>query len=86
MNTLRKLRINAELSQRDVANSMGYSTPQFISNWERGLSWPPVSDIRKLATLYNCNPDHVFDLVLSERISHEKTKLIREYNKKNKKN
>jgi hypothetical protein len=29
---LQTARVNAELSQLDVANHLGYSTPQFISN------------------------------------------------------
>jgi transcriptional regulator with XRE-family HTH domain len=34
---IQKARINAGLSQRDVAEFLGYSTPQFISNWETTL-------------------------------------------------
>ncbi len=41
------------LSQRAVSKQLGYSTPQFISNWERGLSSPPLDVFPQLAKIYN---------------------------------
>lgn len=40
-NMLRKWRENAELSQGDLAEKMGYSSPQIVSNWERGICIVP---------------------------------------------
>lgn len=45
-------RVRAGLSQGDTAVQLGYSTPQFISNWERGISLPPPKCVSKLALLY----------------------------------
>lgn len=39
---LKEKRTCAGLSQWDVAKKLGYSSPQFVSNWERGLSDPPI--------------------------------------------
>ena len=44
---LKQKRVAAGLSQRDVSDELGYSTPQFISNWERGISCPPRRIIEK---------------------------------------
>lgn len=70
MNIFKKYREAAELSQSEVAKRMGYSTPQFISNWERGVSTPPVKDIVKLAGIYKVSPfamlDYLEDLEMSE--------------------
>lgn len=52
---LRGKRLASGKSQGDVRRELGYSTPQFISNWERGLSHPPHRDIRKIADVYGCN-------------------------------
>lgn len=49
---LRAARIKASLSQRDVANRLGYSSAQFVSNWERAISRPPNSAFRELADLF----------------------------------
>jgi len=57
---LKRLRIKAGLKQKDVAKELGYSSPQFISNWERGISSPPVKIIKELANLYKTSPDKLF--------------------------
>ncbi|UXR64525.1 helix-turn-helix domain-containing protein [Bdellovibrio bacteriovorus] len=56
------------LSQKDVSQSLGYTTPQFVSNWERGHSYPPVRIIRKLAEIYRISADELFEHVLSDII------------------
>lgn len=38
---LKQLRIARNLSQKNLAASLGYSTPQYVSNWERGRALPP---------------------------------------------
>lgn len=44
-------RTEAEKSQRDIAKGMAYGTPQFVSNWERGVSLPPLKDAPQIAGL-----------------------------------
>lgn len=61
---LRNKRIAASLSQADVAKELGYSSPQFISNWERGLVLPPLATLPQLLKLYNLNRNEVIDLLL----------------------
>lgn len=52
MNWLKTKREAAHLSQSDVSDKLGYATPQFISNWERGVSVPPRAALPKIAKLY----------------------------------
>jgi len=63
---LKKSRKRSGLSQTEVANQLGYSTPQFISNWERGISGPPISCIKKLAKFYNINEESLFKMTLQQ--------------------
>lgn len=49
---LRTARERNGLTQSDVAKEMGYSTAQFVSNWERALSYPPPKVIPRLAKMY----------------------------------
>ena len=49
---LKKCREKRGLSQKEVSVLLGYSSPQFISNWERGESDPPVKVLAKLAKIY----------------------------------
>lgn len=56
------------LSQKDVSDVMGYNTSQFISNWERGLSLPPIPTLRKLAKVYNINAEILFNVILEAQV------------------
>lgn len=49
---LREKRLKAGLTQWDVAHHLHYSTAQFVSNWERGVSLPPLEALPKLASLF----------------------------------
>ena len=57
-------RIKAGLSQKDVSDKLGYSSPQFISNYERGLCSPPLKKLKKIAELYKIKPKIIADLMI----------------------
>lgn len=59
-NFMKNLRKKANLSQNDVAVEMGYSSPQFISNWERGVSTPPLSSVKTISKLYKTSAVDIF--------------------------
>ena len=50
---LRQKRLEAGLTQLDCAKLLGFSTAQFISNWERGVAKPPLKSVKKVAEIYN---------------------------------
>jgi len=45
---IKEKRLNSGLSQGKLATILGYSTSQFVSNWERGLASPPPKAIPAL--------------------------------------
>jgi transcriptional regulator with XRE-family HTH domain len=49
---LKLRRVSKGLSQNDVSHKLGYSSAQFVSNWERGVSAPPVDKLGDLIGLY----------------------------------
>lgn len=63
---LRQKRLDSGLSQLDVARVLGYSSPQFVSNWERGLVSPPLETIAVLIDLYKISSGEVIDRILDE--------------------
>ena len=63
---LKEKRAKANLTQSDVASKLGYSSPQFVSNWERGLAKPPVFVLRDLTKLYKVSANEMFSVLLSE--------------------
>lgn len=46
---LKKARVQAGLTQKNLADYLGYSSAQFISNFERGISMPPLSKLGRMA-------------------------------------
>lgn len=76
---LKASRVKAGLSQKDVANHLGYETPQFISNWERSISSPPVTSLKKLAELYGVSAEKLFEIVLAEEITTVTESLRRKF-------
>lgn len=81
---LKEKRLKSGHSQMDVAEHLGYSTPQFISNWERGVSSPPLQTLRKLATLYKVNADEMYEVVLETTIEQVKQDLHQKFYSKGK--
>ena len=60
------LREKAGLTQREVSDTLGYSTPQFISNVERGRCRFPIQKLPKIKKLYRLSTEQMIDLVLAE--------------------
>lgn len=45
-------RREAGLTQADLAERFGFSSSQFISNWERGVATPPVAYIAQFPDVF----------------------------------
>lgn len=82
--SLKRLRTKAGLSQKDAARVLGYTTAQFLSNWERGISEPPIKTIPKLAKLYNTDARFLFECIRDAKIADMREKLNREFGGYNK--
>jgi len=67
---LRQKRELKGLTQAQVATQLGYGSPQFISNIERGVSRVPVKSLRSFINLYQLQVDEVINLLLEERRDH----------------
>jgi transcriptional regulator with XRE-family HTH domain len=78
---LKDKRKQAGLSQGSVAKKLGYTSPQFISNWERGLSRPPVATLRKIAQLYSISSDEMFEVILKATIGEVTAELTEKFYK-----
>lgn len=76
---LKEKRTVVGLSQKDVADKLGYSSAQFISNWERGLSSPPMHTLKKLAEMYNVNVDEMFDVILESTLEQVRVDLQKKF-------
>ena len=66
------------MSQSDVAKKLGYSNPQFISNFERGLCAPPLKKLKILIGLYDLPKKELMKLMLDLQERHLKKQLFDE--------
>ncbi|KRL00800.1 helix-turn-helix transcriptional regulator [Liquorilactobacillus capillatus] len=57
-NQLKKYRKKAQMSQEDLATKLHISR-QAISRWEAGDATPDLSNLIKLAELFNCSLDNL---------------------------
>lgn len=64
---LKKAREDRKLSQLQVSKVLGYSSPQFISNFERGLCAPPIDKLKVLIKLYNLSAEDMIELIMVEQ-------------------
>ncbi len=64
----------AGLTQWQVAKELGYSSPQFISNWERDAASIPVKKARKLG--------RILRVPLPEIKAAMEEELVAEFNRK----
>ncbi len=58
MKTIRELRDAKGLTQLEVAYQLGV-TPATVSNWERGVYEPKVTQLRALARLFGVSMDDI---------------------------
>jgi transcriptional regulator with XRE-family HTH domain len=67
-------RTAAGLNQKEVSDKMGYSSAQFVSNFERGLCMPPLNKLKLLSDMYAIEPKELAEFILK----YQKQILYRE--------
>lgn len=82
---LKEKRQASNLTQAEVAHKMGYSSPQFVSNWERGVSNPPIETLKELARLYSASIDEIYEILLKSSIEEVERNLRKKFYKDTKK-
>jgi transcriptional regulator with XRE-family HTH domain len=76
---LRTARENAGLTQTEVAKKLGYGSSQFVSNWERGRSTPPMNALRPLSKMYKINMDELFEHIFEASVYMTAQVMRKEY-------
>ena len=74
---LKDTRENVEMTQANVSEKLGYSSPQFISNIERGISVVPLKTLARMVSLYKGNPETVIKIILESQRKLLREKLMR---------
>ncbi len=64
------------LTQAQVAEKLGYGSPQFISNIERGISRVPLKSLKSFMQVYDLDPEQIIDLLLEEKKQQLRRQLM----------
>lgn len=81
---LKNMRQKSGLTQLALARKLTYSTAQFVSNWERGISLPPLDVLPKLCALCKISPKTLVQAIFEyqgELLKLEKRQLMAFINK-----
>ena len=63
---LRKCRLAAGVTQREVSGKLGHTTAQYVSNIERGVSRPPKNWLRTYCRVVGANPLRVREMWVND--------------------
>lgn len=61
-----KLRKEQNMTQQELANKLNI-TDKAVSKWERGLSYPDITSVSKLAKILNVDSKELIDLCTNEK-------------------
>jgi transcriptional regulator with XRE-family HTH domain len=76
-NFLRDMRENSDWTQLEVSRKLGYTSPQFISNIERGISVVPLKTLARMIQLYKADAEEVVNIILESQRRLLKVKLMK---------
>lgn len=57
-------RLAKGITQGDLATVLGYTSPQFVSNWERGLAKPPLETLKKMIKMLDLDVDELLTILM----------------------
>jgi transcriptional regulator with XRE-family HTH domain len=63
---LKDKRVEKGLTQMELAQELGYTSPQFVSNWERGMCSPAFDTLPLIAKILNISKKDVIHIIVEE--------------------
>ncbi len=63
---LKEKRIDKGITQMSLARELGYSSPQFVSNWERGMCSPAFDTLPTVCKLLGIPKREIIEIIIDE--------------------
>ena len=79
---LQKKRLEKNLTQNELAHSVGKIHTQFVSNWERGLCAPPSHAFAKLIEVLKIDQKALVEIMLQDSLMVIQSKVYKKAPKK----
>jgi len=67
---LKKRREELGLTQKNISDHCGWETAQMVSNYERGVGFPPGESFKKIIDMLKLDYNEVWD-VFAEDLKHD---------------
>ena len=74
-NALKKARMDSKVTQKQLAKSLGWGPAQYVSNFERVISAPPLKDIPKICSIINLDTKIVYRLLCDVQVERIQKKF-----------
>jgi transcriptional regulator with XRE-family HTH domain len=72
---LANARTETGISQLQLARDLGYTSPQYVSNWERGICGPPLDKLFDLSKILKISPQTLMNMILTETEDYLRNEL-----------
>jgi transcriptional regulator with XRE-family HTH domain len=82
---LKEKRIEAGQSQAELATVLGYTSSQFVSNWERGICAPPGESLQKMIKLLKLSREKIVTAMVEDCRVEIVSKIYQKKDKRTKK-
>jgi transcriptional regulator with XRE-family HTH domain len=63
---LKRRRIENGITQIGLAQKLGYSSPQFVSNWERGQCNPAFDTLPAISVILGISKKEIIEIIVNE--------------------
>lgn len=63
---LKNKRIEKGITQMSLARDLGYSSPQFVSNWERGMCSPAFDTLPTVCKILGIPRKEIIEIIIDE--------------------
>lgn len=72
---IKEVREEAGLSQRDLAEPLGYTSPQYISNIERGIANINIETLSKICSILGQGKSKLIEAMKEDFIEQSRAKI-----------
>ena len=71
-----RLRINAGLSVKDLADIFGFATPQAVYKWQHGVAMPTLDNLVVLAAVFGVSMDEIIAVDVNVKVLLRNAEII----------
>lgn len=79
---LKDKRVEKGITQMSLARELGYSSPQFVSNWERGMCSPAFDTLPTICKILGIPKREIIEIIIDETRNELEANFARSHKSK----